>query len=115
MKPSLRSALADSHVAAATIAILILSMFNLGFQALRLPLYRISYSLVTDILILELPDFPIGLSRMDRLYLGSALIGIIGALTCFVMAWIFSYWVYRIGPLQSLNAYRKKLARSNHA
>jgi hypothetical protein len=65
VKDSIRSTLADSYVAAVAVIVLLIWTFDLGFQALWEPIYRIGYTLVTSLLILEIPDFSISLGRID--------------------------------------------------
>jgi hypothetical protein len=55
VKRTLRQVLADSHVAAITIALLLLWTLDAMFRALWEPLYRVGAFLVTAILIWDLP------------------------------------------------------------
>ena len=112
MKPSLRQLLADSHVAAVAIAVLLFWSVQWGVQALWVPLFRAIDFLMTAIVTREIPYFSVSLA--DCLIRLNTFFYLFYALISFAIAWVLSRWVYRNGPLRSLSTYRIRLKRSNH-
>ena len=112
MKPSLRKILADSHVAAVAIAVFLLWFLDLGFRSLWEPLFRTASYLFTAVAIFDIPYFT--LNGADHFLLIMTFSNLIYALINLTAAWLLSRWVYGVGPLRSLGAYRNKLIRSNH-
>jgi hypothetical protein len=109
MKGRLRQVLADSHVAAVTIAVLLLGVLDAMCRGLWDPLYDLGAFVFTGIAIWDIPYISPTPTVADRLmliitvhFVYSALIGILGA-------WLLSRWVYGMGPLRSLTACRSKL------
>ena len=115
VKPSLREVLADSHVAAVAIAVLLLWSLDSAFRALWEPLYSALSFLVTAVLILDIPYISPALSLMNRWMWIISLAYLYGAITCFFAAWLLSRWVYGLGPLRSLSEYRSRIGRRTHA
>ena len=112
MKPSLREVLADSHVAAVAIVVLLLWSMDSAYRALWEPSYSALSYLITAMLILDIPyispvmNHPMWLMTFAYLY---------GAITCLFAAWLLSRWVYGVGPLRSLSKYHGKIRRRKHA
>jgi len=112
VKPSLRQVLADSHISAVAIAVLLLWSLDAGFRALWGPLFRAVGLLFTGVAIMGIPYFSFGIA--DRLNLITTFSYVFGGITRLAAAWLLSRWVYGVGPLRSLGAYRSRLARRNH-
>lgn len=111
MKHSLRQTLADSHIAAVTIALLLLWSLDSLFRALWEPFSRAISVLFTAVAIFDIPYY--SRTTADRLnlivvgvYLYSAFIG-------FLAAWALSHWAYDTGPLRSLTGYVKTSGRKH--
>ena len=115
MKPSLRQILADYHVSAVAIAVLLYWSLYWGFSALWSLLAPAANFLVTAVAIVGIPYGSFTFTGADRLVLTLTLIFLSNALVCLAAAWVLSRWVYRTGPLRSLSEYRTKLTRRNHA
>ena len=107
MKHSLRRILADSHVSAVAIAVLLLWSLDSGFRALAV-------FLITAAAIRGVPYFSIRLTPADRLLLVKTLLYLLDALTSLAAAWLLSHWVYGVGPLRSLGRYGTRVTRRNH-
>ena len=115
MKSSLRTILADSHVSAVAIAVLLFWSLDYAFWALWNPVSRaVSFSF-TGVAILGIPYFSPTLTLFDRLTLFVVSFSyLLSSLVCLTAAGLLSRWVYGVGPLCSLSKYRSKLARCNH-
>lgn len=107
MKRSLRQTLAESHIAAVTIALLLFWSLNNFFYALLSQLPGAIEFLVTAVAIRGIPYSARTFTSADRLEL--MLIGhyLYLALAGFFAASLLSHWVYGAGPLRSLFRYRK--------
>ena len=114
MKPSLREVLADSHIAAVAIAVLLFWSLDEVFWALWDPLCRVAAFLFTAIAILDIPYYSPGLSYKDRLTLVSTFLYLYSAVISLSAAWLLSHWVYGVGPFRCLSAYRSRLPRRNY-
>lgn len=114
MRPCLREVLVDSHVGAVAIAVLLLWALNGAFLALWGPVSRVGTFLYTAVAILGIPYFNPRLDWADRTMLMTTLFYFIGALVNLVAAWLFSRWVYGVGPLQCLRACGATIIRRNH-
>jgi hypothetical protein len=115
MKPSFRQVLADSHVSAVAIAILLIWSFESVLDAFWDPFLNAFSFLITAVAILGLPYIPPQLSFSQRLMLITSCSSLFNALSCFAAAWLLSRWVYGMGPVHSLKSCRKRLARRRHA
>ena len=115
MKPSLRQILADYHVSAVAIAVLLYWSLYWGFSALWSPLARSANFLITAVAIVGIPSGSFAFTGADRLMLTTTLIFLFNAFVCLAAAWLLSRWVYRTGPLRSLSKCGTKLVRRNHA
>jgi hypothetical protein len=110
VRPSLREILADSHVSAVAIAVLLYWSLYWGFNALWSMLARAANFLFTAVAILGIPFGSSTFTGVDRLMLTF----LFNAFVCFAAAWLLSRWVYGTGPLRSLTKCRTRLARRNH-
>jgi hypothetical protein len=115
MKPSLRQVLADSHVSAVAIAILLIWSFDSVLNAFWDPFLNAFSFLVTAVAILGLPYIPPQLSFSQRLMLITSCGSLFNAFSCLAAAWLLSRWVYGMGPVCSLKTYRERLARRRNA
>ncbi len=109
MKPSLRQVLADSHVAAVTIALLLLWSIENAFAALWDPASRAFRFMATAVAIHDIPYFSPTLTAEDRALLvfsGEYLYLFVVSLSA---AWLVSKWVYGVGPVRALSEERSKL------
>ncbi len=106
---SIPEVLADSHVAALTIAVLLLGAIETIALAIWPPLYRLLGFVGTAVAIRELPYF--GLTVGDRLYLLNAVTYAIFAVSDFVAACLLSRWVYGSGPIRSLADCAARMSR----
>lgn len=111
MKPSLRATLADSHVSAVAVAVLLVWSLDQGFRTLAGPLLRVASFLATAAAILGIPYFSWTVD--ERLSLDVTLAYLVGAIINLAAAWLLSRWVYGTGPLQALSRYRTRLPRRN--
>jgi hypothetical protein len=114
MKRALRQILDDSHIAAVTIAVLLLWSLDGAFQALAIPVSRAVGFLLTAVAILDIPYFSPTLTLADRFMLATASAYLYGAVVSFSSAWLLSRWVYGTGPIRSLTRYRKNPTGRKH-
>jgi hypothetical protein len=98
----LREILVTSRVAAATIAFLLLAAFGGLFEALWSPVYRIAEYVITAILILDIPYHARGLDAREGLAMINSLVYLQSSVVTLIVAWLFSRWVYGVGPLNAL-------------
>jgi hypothetical protein len=115
VKSPLRKVLADSHVAAVIIALLLLWALNFGFTALLEPLVRLADFLFTAIAISDVPYVSRHLTAEQESMLINTAAYSVSTIAVVVAAYFFSHWVYGVGPLRSLSAYRTRLVRRKHA
>lgn len=115
MKPSLREILADSHVAAVTIVVLLLWSIDSAFRALWDPLYAVLSFLFTAVAILDIPYISAGPGIMYRPMWIMTSFYLFSSITCLFTARLLSRWAYGMGPLRSLSQYRVRIGRSPHA
>ena len=114
MKPSFCKALAASHVAAVTIAVLLLWSLDAAFRALWPPLSRVIDFVLTGIAILDIPYLSPGLTVTDRSMLMIASGYLYEAVISFFGAWLLSRWAYGVGPFSTLaGCGREVIRRSN--
>jgi hypothetical protein len=99
----LRQVLADSHVAAVAIALLLLWALDAAFRGILDPVFLLTGILIRDIPALGSP--PVRLTLITNGYLLNIAIVSIAA------AWLLSRWVYGMGPLRSLSVCCSNLAR----
>jgi hypothetical protein len=114
MFASLRKTLVESHVAAVTVAVLLLA-------SLKGIYYAADHLVGALILFIQLYvnnrlyDFSFELSHQDSDMLAVTLSLLVGALAAILCAWMVSRWAYGVGPLRSLAPYRDKITRKSHA
>lgn len=113
-RPPLRQILVDSHIAAITIAILLLWSLEAGFLALWQPLSRVIHFLFTAVAILGIPDYSWTFSIADRISWIVTGTFLYSAILEFFAAWILSHWIYGLPPLRALQHYRKIPAGRNN-
>jgi hypothetical protein len=113
VKPSLKEVLADSHIAAVAIAVLLLWSLDGIFRALWSPVYRVLGFLFTAVAILDVPFISPTLTGEDRLMLITTFLYFCAAIISFSGAWLLSRWVYGVGPLRSLVRYRSRIGRKD--
>ena len=114
VKPPLRNILAESHISAITIAVLLFWSLNAAFHALWSPLFRVAKYLFTAVAILGIP-YSGTITFEDRVMLFATISYLFSALVSFAAAWLLARWVYGDGPLRSLSRYSNRIARKNHA
>lgn len=114
MQSTLRKALIDSHVAAITIAILLLSSvediyatvdYLLNRLILFIQLSRSHQLLDLSILFPRRDPYPLPILLSCVVYLAANI-------SC---AWLLSQWTYGVGPLRCLASYRDNITRKFHA
>ena len=115
MNRSLRQVLADFHIAAVTIAVLVLYSLDGAFRALWIPVSRAIGFLFTAIAILDIPYLSPTLTVADRMMLISAIDSLYSAIVSLSAAWLLSRWVYGVGPIRALAACSGKLTGRKHA
>jgi hypothetical protein len=121
MHPSLRKTLADSHVAAVTIAVLLFSSISAAFMALWGFIDGALYTLAAEAaakpsladLNLDYATSRMLSEAMDNLPVTLSLM--VSAFVCMFAAWLLSRWTYGVGPLRTLGSYRDRLSRKTHA
>lgn len=108
MNPSLplRKVLADSHVSAVAIAVLLFQSLDAAFWVLWHPI---------SVAMTAFPSFPRTLLIPDRLTLFISFSYLFGSFVSLAASWLLSRWVYGMGPLRSLSKYRTILSRRNDA
>ena len=114
VKPSLREILADSHVSAVAIAVLLFRSLDYAFWALWDLLSRAAGFLFKAVAILDIPYFSRTLTGADRFRLFTTYSYLFSSFVYLASAGILSHWVYGTGPFRSLSQYRTRLARRNH-
>jgi len=112
MRPSLRTVLADSHIAAVAVAVLLVWSLDQGFRALAGPFFRVTDFIVNAVAILGIPYF--SWTFDERVGLGIALAYVFSAIVNLAGAWLLSRWVYGTGPLQALSKYRSRLPQGKN-
>lgn len=115
MNRSLREILADSHIAAVAISVLLLWTLTSAATALRIPFFQAAEYVVTAVAILGIPYSSHTWIGADRFMLLTTVYGLYGALVSFAGAWFLSRWVYGVGPLRALIECRTRLARRSDA
>ena len=114
MKRPLRETLADTHIAAVTIAVLLLWALDGAFKALWEPLSHALGFLFRAVAIFDIPYLSSTLTSRDRLSLFILGANFYWALVNFFAAWLLSRWVYGSGPLNTLSRYSKNISGSKN-
>jgi hypothetical protein len=107
--------LAESHIAAVTIAFLLLgamvSTVN-GIWSLLLPTVNfLSYVVVT----LDIPSLSDAISYSNRVDIALKILYLFYALMGLGAASLLSQWVYGVGPIRCLTQYRDRQKNDGHA
>jgi hypothetical protein len=114
MKLSFRQTLADSHVSAVAIAMLLFRSFEWICEGLWEPFSRLLKFLVTAVAILDIPFISPTPNLSDRHMFINSCFFFFYAISSVAAAWLLSRWVYGEGPIRTLSKYRGRLARSSH-
>jgi hypothetical protein len=113
VKPSHREILADSHIPAVAITVLLFWSVESGLKALLRPFLRAVDFFPTAVAIRGVPySGPNGIQ--DRILLTTTFVYLFDAVVSLFAAWLLSRWVYGVGPLRCLSKYRTRLARGDH-
>jgi hypothetical protein len=115
MNRSLRQTLADSHVAAIAILLLLFWSFQWTIEALWEPVSRLAKLLFIAVAILDIPYISPTLDPPDRLMFINACWFFFFAMSSITAAWLLSHWTYGEGPFRGLSRYRALLAKRGHA
>jgi hypothetical protein len=108
VRPTFRGVLADSHIAAVTIVVLLLRGLESGVEALQGPLFRCVDFLIN---VVAIRGIPYGSGTFTLIDLTIPLVHLADAVTAFTAAWILSRWAYGLGPFCSLSKCRARLKR----
>jgi hypothetical protein len=111
VRPSLRKILADSHISAVAIAVLLFWSLESLFLSVGFPLYLAASSLFCGFIT----HSPVPRTLPDRDVLNAVFWYLVYAFIYFVAASLLSQWVHGEGPFRTLGKYRIRLARRNHA
>jgi hypothetical protein len=114
MRPTLRVVLADSHIAAVAIAVLLIWSLESGVRAVGPSILSAIGFLITAVAI---RDNPTGFGSFSLSYWLSQIptfIHFVDAVITLIAARVLSCWVYKMAPCQSLIECRIRLARRNH-
>ncbi len=114
MKASLRQILADSHISAVAVAVLLLWSLEWGCLALLGALFRALHFLFTAVAILGIPYSSTTLTVEDRFLLITTFSDLFYTCISLGAAWLLSRWVYGVGPLRSLSKYHTRVTRRQH-
>jgi hypothetical protein len=109
--PSLRKALADTHVSAVAVAVLLLLSFGRLIHALLVPFSRILDLLLMAIAVQGSPS--VSFTVADRLMLAITLAGLFKASAGLAAAWLLARWVHGVGPFRCLITLRAAWPRRN--
>lgn len=116
MRESLRSVLADSHVAAVAIAALLAGFISLSFTALIVPAAQLSYFLTIALATHDVPYMPRAMIHAaPSMSIQTTISQLCFAVNSLACAWLLSLWTYGTGPLRSLGNYREGLSRKKDA
>lgn len=115
MKPTISEILADSHVSAIAVALLLVWSLEAVMEALRDPVFYAADYLFTAIGILGIPYSSPGFSRWERIITDTSLEYFYFAIIELMAAWLLSRWAYRTGPFRCLNTYWMRLNGRNRA
>lgn len=111
----LRKALVGSHIAAITVAILLMMSGADLVLALREPAFYIGTFLGTAALILDIPYIPHALDPFTRIRLIICALILAEALLKFGAAWLLSRWAYGFGPIRCIRSCLDIIRRNSHA
>lgn len=114
MRTSIRQILADSHVSAVAIVVLLIWSVDFLLNAVWDPVLQAVSYLAAAVAILGLPTPPL-FTFARRTILITSVSYVFDAFVSFAAAWLLARWIYGAGPLSSLKYYRERLARRSHA
>lgn len=114
MGPSVRKVLADSHVTAIAIALLLLISFANACRAVWIPLAWALGFVFNAVAIVGVPYYSTSLTIADRVSLDKRIPDLFTAVLGFAAACLLSAWVYGAGPVPSLRRYHALLRRWAH-
>lgn len=112
---SIRKALADSHVAAVTIAILLLWCIDGAFRSFCPPLLGAVNDVAMAVATLDVSYLYPRLSYAASFELTISCLYLYAAVVSFSAAWILSRWVYRTGPFSVMRQYQARFKERNLA
>jgi len=119
VKASLRKVLADSHVAAIAIALLLAQSLIEGIDAFALPVAYGVFSAIVFVLNTvterEFPNISSPFHGADLLILSERLPHLVRATAYAIAAWLLARWVYGQGPIHCLRAAWSELPRRSNA
>jgi hypothetical protein len=108
VRPTVCQVLADSHIAAVAIAVLLLRSLESGVRILEHPFYRVVDFLINAVATRGIPSGSGTFTFIDWLMPFGYLINTITTLGA---AWLVSRWVYGVGPFDSLSRCHARLTR----
>ena len=103
----IRDVLARTHVAAVTVAVLLLWSIDASFRAFWPLLSGVLEYVFTAVAILDIPYFSWTANR--RFEVAWTCIYTLSAVMEFCAAWLIARWVFGVGPLSCLGKYRVRL------
>jgi len=113
MRPSLRTVLADSHIAAAAVAVLLLWSLEVGAEGFSQQFTRATYLVTNALATLNVEHFSTTYTiRIDWLI---TTLNLCYASVALAVAWLLSRWAYGAGPLRILRGCYARLSGGNHA
>ena len=118
MKSTLRKQLADSHIAAVAVVVLLLWALLFVFDAFNAVFEIIIEAigfLITAIAIRGIPYYSPGFNWHDRVQLIVSLEFFAYSLIDFLAALVLSIWAYKEGPIRMMNRYWRVLNGRNLA
>src|ERR1700726_117456 len=104
--------LAESHISAVAIAVLLVWSFDWGFRALWSLFVPAADFLVTAVEIRGIPY--VSSTSIGRITWTLTLLYFVNTSMSLLAAWFLSCWVYGVGPLRCLSKYRPRRARRIH-
>ena len=115
VKHRLRDTLAESHISAIAISVLLLWSLSSAFLALGRPFVAFADYVVTAVAIVGIPSSgPITLADKVMLFITGQYL--LNASISFAAACVLSRWVHGTGPFRSLSHFRNAILRKgNHA
>ena len=115
VRPTLREILADSHISAIAIVVLLLWSTISVFRASFWPSIRIAEYLFTAVAIRGIPFAGPFSVVAERLMLLGRVGYLFNAFANSSAAWLLARWVYGEGPLRCLSRYRPRVSRRGNA
>jgi hypothetical protein len=108
---SIRETLAESHISAVAIVVLVLWSITAGCSALSEPLCRVATFLFTAVAIEGVAYSSTSMNAWGRVMYWNLFSNLRGGLICLAAAWLLSRWTLGAGPISSLGKYRELLTR----